>query len=140
MCVAIAKADGAANFQISKFSRAMNKLEAVGKWHEDQIEVEQLRSVPTMRIDTLATTLPPPTVLKIDVEGAEIEVLEGGEMTIARYRPVVLIEGPKELWDQMQAFFEKHRYALFDGDSEEQSPLSHPIWNTVAVPREHVPA
>jgi FkbM family methyltransferase len=136
LCVALSKADGAANFQISKFSRAMNKLEAVGKWHEEQIAVEQLRPVPTMRIDTLATALPPPNVLKIDVEGAEIDVLEGGEMTIAKHRPVVLIEGPRELWDQMQAFFERHQYTFFDGDSGERS--LRPVWNTIAVPQERV--
>ena len=37
MCVAIANMDGSANLQISKFSRAMNKLETVGKWRESQI-------------------------------------------------------------------------------------------------------
>src|SRR5262249_44797981 len=57
MCVAISKVDSAANFQISKFSRALNKLETVGRWNESHIVVEELRLVPTMRIDTLAQTL-----------------------------------------------------------------------------------
>jgi FkbM family methyltransferase len=34
----------------------------------------------------------PPTVLKIDVEGAEIFVLKGGERTIAQYQPTILVE------------------------------------------------
>ncbi len=33
-----------------------------------------------------------PDVLKIDVEGAEIGVLQGGMRTIARHRPVILLE------------------------------------------------
>jgi FkbM family methyltransferase len=134
VCVAVSDSVGVANFQISKFSRAMNKLEAVGQWNK--VIAEELRSVPVMNIDTLANNIPPPTVLKIDVEGAEIDVLKGGESTISTFRPVILVEGPSELWDAMRIFFEKHRYILLDGEAEHQSPLSHPVWNTVAVPQE----
>jgi FkbM family methyltransferase len=136
VCVAVSNVDGTAAFQISKYSRAMNKLEAVGKWHENQVVVEELRSVATMRIDTLSKTLAPPTVVKIDVEGAEVEVLEGGEVTISNYRPTMLVEGPSELKDPMRAFFEKHDYVILDGGAEHQSPLRDPVWDTVAVPRE----
>jgi FkbM family methyltransferase len=136
LCVAVSNADGVADFTISKFSRAMNKLEAVGKWHQDQVVAEETRLVPTMRIDTLVRTLAPPTILKVDVEGAEVNVLQGGEATISTHRPTILIEGPRELWDPMQAFFVKHRYVLFDGEAEGHSPLSHPVWSTIAVPEE----
>ena len=36
--------------------------------------------------------LPPPDGLKIDVEGAELAVLEGAERTIDRHRPLVVVE------------------------------------------------
>jgi FkbM family methyltransferase len=87
LCVAVLNVDGTGAFQISKYSCALNKLEAIGKWHERQVVAEELRSVVTMRIDTLSKTLAPPTVIKIDVEGAEVEALEGGELTISNYRP-----------------------------------------------------
>lgn len=38
------------------------------------------------------TGAPPPTVMKIDVEGAEIDVLRGAERTIREHRPVILVE------------------------------------------------
>jgi FkbM family methyltransferase len=136
LCLAVSNADGTANFEISKFSRAMNKLEGVGDWHRNQVVVGQRRLVPTMRIDTLAKTLPPPTVLKIDVEGAEVSVLEGGEQTIATHRPKILIEGPHELWEPMNEFFDKREYVLFDGSLDSRVPLSQPVWDTVAVPKE----
>jgi FkbM family methyltransferase len=136
LCVAVSNEDGTGAFQISKFSRAMNKLEAVGKWHDGQVVSEELRSVATMRIDTLSRTLVPPTVLKVDVEGAEMDVLEGGEATISNHRPTMLVEGPIELKDPMRAFFKKHDYALLDGGAEHQSALKDPVWDTVAVPRE----
>jgi FkbM family methyltransferase len=136
VCVAVSNADGVQTFQISKLSRAMNKLETVGKFRENQIVVEELRPVVTMRIDSLSKFLTPPTVLKIDVEGAEVDVLEGGSATIAKHRPTILVEGPQELWGPMQAFFERHHYVLLDGSVEDKSPLAHPLWDTVAVPAE----
>ena len=55
-----------------------------------------------MRIDTLSKTLAFPGAIKIDAEGAEMKVLEGGEATISRYRPTMLVEGPSELKDPMR--------------------------------------
>jgi FkbM family methyltransferase len=135
-CLALSNRDSTANFQVSKFSRAMNKLEGVGGWNESKVVVEELRSVPTMRIDTLLQSLSPPTVIKIDVEGAEMQVLEGGAATISKHRPIILIEGPKELWTQMGTFFRTHDYIMLDGASKHQIPLEDPVWDTIAVPSE----
>ena len=135
-CLAISNQDSTAAFQISKFSRAMNKLEGVGEWHNNQVITDELRSVATMRIDTLSQSLSPPTVLKIDVEGAEMRVLEGGEETISTHRPAILIEGPRELWKKIGSFFRKYDYILLDGAAEFHVPLAEPVWDTIAVPRE----
>ncbi|WP_210200106.1 FkbM family methyltransferase [Bradyrhizobium sp. ARR65] len=140
MSVAISNKDGAAPFQISKFSRALNKLQSVGKWRETFIVPEETRSVPTMRIDTLARSLAAPTVLKIDVGGAETEVLHGGEQTIGTVRPNILIECANELQGPIAAFFQKHRYVLLDGEAEVWSPLQRPAWNTIAIPSEKIAA
>lgn len=50
--------------------------------------------VDVVAIDELvaAGTIPPPDVLKIDTEGAEILVLEGMRETIARHRPRIICE------------------------------------------------
>jgi FkbM family methyltransferase len=135
-CLALSNIDSTATFQVSKFSRAMNKLEDVGKWRDAQVVTKELRTVATMRIDTLSQSLVPPTALKIDVEGAEMLVLEGGEETISKYRPAILIEGPHELWGQMRSFFRKHDYLLFDGTAQHPVPLDGPVWDTIAVPIE----
>jgi FkbM family methyltransferase len=43
-------------------------------------------------IDTLALTLGDPDMIKIDVEGAELDLLRGGLATIARVRPTMIVE------------------------------------------------
>jgi FkbM family methyltransferase len=138
VCLGVSSTAGLASFQISKFSRAMNKLVGVGTWNK--VIAEETRAVPVMSIDSLVNSLRPPDVLKIDVEGAEMDVLNGGEATISRFRPVILIEGPSELWTPMYVFFEKHGYALLDGEADLLTPLARPVWNTVAVPKEALTA
>lgn len=41
--------------------------------------------------DLIALGYKPPSIIKIDVEGAELDVLKGAVETIKRYRPVVLL-------------------------------------------------
>jgi FkbM family methyltransferase len=68
----------------------------------------------TVEISTLDAELAglEPTVVKVDVEGAELGVIEGGREVLARARPVVLFEhvasaaalygtSPGDLWDAL---------------------------------------
>ena len=48
--------------------------------------------VPMTTIDEAVTSLPLPSVLKIDVEGAEAKVLAGGRQTLAGLRPPIVAE------------------------------------------------
>jgi FkbM family methyltransferase len=50
--------------------------------------------VPTVRLDDLVLSgaLPAPTVMKIDVEGAEMRVINGAESTLQKYKPTLVYE------------------------------------------------
>lgn len=52
--------------------------------------------VPTITLDSLLKRLSPPTFIKIDVEGAEAEVLKGSRRILEEIRPVIYIETGKE--------------------------------------------
>lgn len=63
----------------------------------------QPKRVVSVRVDTLDRGLPDdfaPDLIKIDVEGAEQQVLEGAIATIAKHQPVVVFEHGAGLEDQ----------------------------------------
>ena len=49
-------------------------------------------SVRCSTLDTVVLSNPPPALIKIDAEGAEVDVLRGGIKLITKHRPKVLIE------------------------------------------------
>lgn len=56
-----------------------------------------------------------PTLIKIDVEGAELQVLEGGKEIFAKHKPVVFIEvHEKEFISEIRTFFEEIGYTTFE--------------------------
>jgi FkbM family methyltransferase len=82
-----------------------------------------------------AGTIRPATFVKIDVEGAELEVIEGMRRTIAAHRPVILCE----MHGKNAAF-----QALMDGLGydvralEGELPLAQASWNVHALAKPKV--
>ncbi|MEM6928622.1 MAG: FkbM family methyltransferase, partial [Myxococcota bacterium] len=75
-----------------------------GTWHEglattkptDARATPVQASVPRRTLDELRPSLRPVDVLKIDVEGAELDVIEGARQTLAEDRPYVIVEVQRE--------------------------------------------
>jgi FkbM family methyltransferase len=80
--------------------QSWSKLEEYGEhpYTERTIDVELVAIDDLLRSGELA----PPTVVKIDVEGAEIAVLDGMRETLERYQPAVICE----LHDTHRGFLE----------------------------------
>jgi FkbM family methyltransferase len=105
-------------------------------------------SVPTERLDDVLDEDYVPTLIKIDVEGAELGVLRGAVETLHRHRPFVLFEhgvGGADLYDarptEVFDLLDASGLRLFDLDgvgpySREQfeATFSEPIWNFLASP------
>lgn len=75
----------------------LNKREY--KNEEEKIEVIE---VETGRLDDIIPENMPITLIKIDVEGAELKVLQGGIETIKRTKPLIVFEhgsGASEFYD-----------------------------------------
>ena len=88
--LAIGAKNGEACFSVSGYRTAASALDGFGRFEANKDD--RKRTVPMQTVDSLATWLRPPTLLKIDVEGAENLVLEGAEKTVRDHRPLLLLE------------------------------------------------
>jgi FkbM family methyltransferase len=98
----------------------------------------------TFCIDSL--TLPPPTMMKIDVEGHELKVFQGAAKTIAAHRPVIFYEamhgsGFDEIYDFLTALgYKLYWFPVFNFNPENFKGNSHNIFmnsgviNIIAAP------
>jgi hypothetical protein len=114
--------------------------------HDHPEEIERIR----VKVESLDDSIPAgyvPAVIKIDVEGAEGEVLRGAKKTIVDHRPVVVFEhgvGGADRYgttsdEVFQILVEEAGMRIFDMDgagpysrSEFSAAFEAPMWNWVA--------
>jgi FkbM family methyltransferase len=86
---AVSNFDGEAVFDVSNTITTFR----LAKPGEDLEQTAHTIKVPVVRMDgQIAAGLRPPNVVMIDVEGAELEVLEGMRETLLSHRPTVICE------------------------------------------------
>jgi FkbM family methyltransferase len=74
---------------------------------------EAMQEIRAVKLDNLAADRV--DLIKIDIEGREIEALQGGAGLIARHRPVLLVEWIKTPKQQLRTLLEGFGYQLFEG-------------------------
>lgn len=136
--VAISNMEGISQFHISSRARASNSLAGHGSSQMGGVREQQ--SVITVTIDWLLDWRPAPHVLKIDVEGAEALVLEGGTRLLSEVRPVILCEVFSTSVEKVTGILKAHDYSLYDMNvaRANRQPLEQATWNTIAYPAELV--
>ncbi len=72
---------------------------------------EKLATVRLMTVDSL--NLPRLDLIKIDVEGMEVEVLQGAQATLARFRPIVMVEHLKASREAIATALASYGYEWF---------------------------
>jgi FkbM family methyltransferase len=115
-------------------SRAANYLAEFGTTQTGGTREEQ--SVVAVTLDWLLERQPAPRVVKIDVEGAELEVLHGGRRLFETVRPIVLCEVIPSSERAVTRFLESRDYQIFDGETPAPNRLPLPVapWSTLAIP------
>lgn len=136
---AVAEKSGISVFYIAKRGRTTNTLaDTVRSTRGKQERKRQL--VPTVTLDQLLDVSQPPDFLKIDVEGAEDLVLEGGAKVLNEVRPTIYCEVGKEKQEAVTNLFKKVNYLLFDPSTslKPREALSTCVFNTLALPEETI--
>lgn len=86
---AVSKITGVTKLWLTEYSGG-HSIAPVG----EKFDPEKYITINTVSIDELLQqqTIEPPTLVKIDVEGAEIDVLEGMSQTIDQWHPMIIYE------------------------------------------------
>ncbi len=129
--VALGAEDGEATFLVSE-EPTWGTLKSVGT-PPDRLIGET--SVTIRRLDLMIADgeVPPPDFMKIDVEGAEIALVEGAWETLKRYRPTLVIE-MHATNERMASLLEELGYRVQVLGSEEDLARSHWNCHALAIP------
>lgn len=126
-------------FNITRLSRSTGHLATLSALQSRVLTggVELSIQVPVVTLDSLLEKHAAPTVVKIDVEGAEALVLQGASRLLSEVRPLLYCEA--KLANQMEVTNLLHQagYCLFALDNaRRQTPLRAAARNTLALPEE----
>jgi FkbM family methyltransferase len=120
----------------------------IGNYGEVHIESKGVE-VPAIKLDEVQDLKTICTVIKIDVEGNELNVLKGASRTIKKHRPVIFFEALEDSnWDKCREYLAERDYLMYwvvckvkPLNETYKSPKEHPFanlaaFNILAVPTE----
>jgi FkbM family methyltransferase len=135
LSAAVSDKIGFAQLLVANRGRAANSLVAQDlRQVSNGIRYEQ--NVVTVTLDSLLEKFHAPTLVKIDVEGAESMVLQGASKLLKDIRPKFYIEVGREETQSVTDIFQSNGYVLFDGEAGGATPISKCVFNTLAIPKE----
>jgi FkbM family methyltransferase len=111
---ALSNRDGEATLNVPGIGKlVLTGWASLGAPGLENVDRMESMAVPCRRLDSLGLEELPVDFIKIDVEGHELAVLEGGETCILRWRPWFIVE----VWERQQGavlrLFEQWQYETF---------------------------
>jgi FkbM family methyltransferase len=135
--VAVSESRSLETLHIPERGRAASHLAtAKGAGAEVVGGIREKQLVRSVSLDWLGERYASPHVLKIDVDGAEMRVLLGGEQLLRQHRPIILTEVYERNADEVTKFLNALGYSLFDFNSgmKGKIPITRAVYNTLAIP------
>jgi FkbM family methyltransferase len=139
LCAAAGRKQGISKFCISQAGRASNFLrETGGRAAVDGTQYEI--PVATVTLDSLIPEYSSPNFVKIDVEGAELLVLQGATRLLEEIKPTIYIEVDRANIQPVTALLLNAGYQLFSANSQKSTrAIDECCSNTLAIHRQHNP-
>ena len=136
LCAAVAASTSIGKFHIAERGRAANHLEETTGSTQAGGERYSHQTV-TVSLDFLLDFFPPPSVLKIDTEGAEVKVLHGATKLLRTARPIIWCEVDPANSEAVADLLHEAGYEIYGAalPPSERSPLKRASWDTLAIPR-----
>jgi FkbM family methyltransferase len=136
LAVAVTDSVGIASFKIASRSRAANYL-ATAHGSSQAGGIRETQSVIGVTLDWILDRRPEPSLIKIDVEGAEAQVPRGAHRTLSEARPVVLCEVQDRNAQVVTDLLHAYECDLFDlAGRASHRPIQLAADDTLAVPRQ----
>ena len=135
--LAITDKVGIVELNIAKRGRSCNFISgSLGSSQTGGVRNTQL--VPSVNLDWLLDRYPAPDFIKIDVEGAELNVLRGATRLLAEIKPVIFCEVASECAGAIADLLHGYGYVIYDAKRQARVPSLHAPWDTLAYPAEQV--
>lgn len=138
LCAAVGRALGLEPFHIASRSRAGSHLESSPGASAELIgATREAHPTLTVTIDWLATHHPKPAAIKLDLEGSELDALQGATATLEKYRPALFLEVFERNADAVTALLHRCGYDLWElsGGWNNRQRIGRAGYNTLALPR-----
>jgi FkbM family methyltransferase len=131
--VAVSNTAGIGTFHIANRNRASNHLASVPE-HSQAGGTRETHQVLCITLDWLLDHTPPPHLIKIDVEGAEIDLLHGADRLLSKIRPILMCESQHRNRPAVTTIFRRYNYKLYDWDANPRIEIETAAFNTLAIP------
>ncbi|HEX3968730.1 MAG TPA: FkbM family methyltransferase [Edaphobacter sp.] len=136
MPVAVSKCVGIATLHIARRNRNSNHLSSIPE-HSQAGGTRGTHQVLTITLDWLLEQTEhstPPSLIKIDVEGAEIDLLHGAQNLLTNVRPILMCESQHRNRPEVTTILNQYRYKLYDWDADPRVEVQTAAFNTLAIP------
>jgi FkbM family methyltransferase len=135
LCASISDSSRVTELSVSERARSSNHLvHASGSSQAQGSRYNQLTV--SLTLDSLLEHFPPPSVLKIDVETHEANVLRGATRLLREVRPAVWCEVSQENSDEVTSLLHEAGYQLYGAATQPHMRTERAWFDTLGIPIE----
>jgi FkbM family methyltransferase len=139
LCASVSDANRITELSVSERARSSNHLvDALGSTQALGSRYTQLTV--SLTLDFLLEHFPPPSVLKIDVETHEANVLRGATRLLKEARPSVWCEVSHENSEEVTRLLHQASYQLYGAATQPHMRTERAWFDTLAIPIESCPS